>query len=112
MYRFHLGCIYYVLYINKSICEMIIEIHLDHEVEEKVEFSADGIDYECHYENNVVRSNYPVSHNNIHDRISWASDEFMYCFIQKDSLESVDGTVISDKQREEICRHLELKLNT
>lgn len=91
---------------------MKIEIHLDHEVEEKIEFSADWLDYECYYQNNVVSSEYPISHNNVHDRICWAQDEFMYCFVQKDTLKSVDGFEISDKQRDEICRHLELKLNT
>ena len=104
-----MGCIYNVLRISKFIRSMKVDIHYISEDVDRVEFGINGIDYICYYKPEIVQSTYPVSHNSRTDQITYAVDEFMYNYIDPETLKREDGLEINN--REEVCRNIELYLN-
>ena len=70
-----------------------VEIHLNDEQEEKVEFSFNGIDYSCEYMHTILFNDYMVSFNSVTGKISYAEDESLYAYMTKETLKEDNKTI-------------------
>ena len=75
-----------------------------------VEFTIEGIDYQCQYIEEKITQAYPVSHNSFTDTIDCETNSFLYKFPIIESLKREDNVIISDK--EGISKYLELEINS
>ena len=78
--------------------------------EDIVEFSIEGVDYECQYTLEQILQSYPVSHNSITNTVDCETVVFDYMFPVMESLKRTDNVFIGD--REGICTYLELQMNS
>lgn len=107
MHHFYMGCILYVLLINKFI-GMSYEIEIESQDDEVVVFYINDVAYKVDIETQVVSQEYPVSFNQFNDKIVYAEEDVIYYYVLQNTLECSGINYYDDI---DVCNELEEMLN-